>query len=61
MVVYGLVDIDLKDRTGLGDFIETYLCQEHAQAALAQVLSDEPAGAQRVGVVAVELSEASPN
>jgi hypothetical protein len=61
MIVYGLADNEFHDHLGIGDFIEIYIREAEAEAALADVLSDEPSWAKRLSLVPIELLDGSRN
>jgi hypothetical protein len=52
MTFYGLADYSLRD---FGEVIEFYPSREEAEAALRDVLRDEPGWAGEVGVIAIEF------
>jgi hypothetical protein len=53
VILYGLADRRL---TEFGQVIDFYISKREAEAALADVLTDEPDWAGVVGVVALEFS-----
>ena len=55
MVVYGLADVRREDRLGIGNVVEIYIREEDAEAALADVLLDEPRLELELSIVPIEL------
>ena len=60
MTFYALTDSRLAG-SELGEVVEFYLTREKAEAALRDVLSDEPDWEGEISVVEVDLAEASAN
>jgi hypothetical protein len=52
MTFYGLADYRLND---FGEVIDFYVSREEADAALRDVLTDEPEWSGELGVVAIEF------
>jgi hypothetical protein len=50
---YSLADYHLRD---FGEIIEFFLCREEADAALRDVLRDEPEWAGQLGVMPIEFA-----